>query len=54
MSHIHVSIVVVNKLVFLKAMVGLKNSVGEASNNVAHKDRLDLDHNHISNFENKD
>jgi hypothetical protein len=37
------SISAVNKVVFLKAMAGLNNSVGEVSNNVAHKDRSDLD-----------
>jgi hypothetical protein len=37
------SISVVNKLVFLKAMAGLNNSVGEVSINIAHMDRSDLD-----------
>jgi hypothetical protein len=30
-------------MVFLKVMAGLNNSVGEVSNNVAHKDSSDLD-----------
>jgi hypothetical protein len=37
------SILAVNKVFFLKAMAGLNNSMGEVGNNVAHKDRSDLD-----------
>ena len=38
-SHIHMSLSAGNKVVFLKTMARLHNSVGEVSNNVAHKDR---------------
>ena len=36
-------IFVVNKMVFLKAMAGLNNSVGEVRNNIAHEDGSALD-----------
>ena len=43
-SHIRIPILAVNTVVFLKAMVGLNNSVGKVSNNIAHKDKSALDH----------
>lgn len=49
-SHVHMSIVAVNKVVFLKVMAGLNRSVLEVSNNIEHEDRPDLDHNDRSNL----
>ena len=37
------AILSVNKVIFLKAMEGINNSVGALRNNIAHKDRSDLD-----------
>ena len=42
-SHIHLSLSVGNTVVFLNAMERLQNNVGEARNNIVHKDRSYFD-----------
>ena len=42
-SHVHMSLLAGNKVVFLNAMARLQNNVGEVNNNIVHKDRSALD-----------
>ena len=42
-SHIHIPILAVNKVVCLKAIARLNNNVGEVNDNIAHTDGSTLD-----------